>query len=64
MLINASRTLMGLMQLPRLSERALSSDFMINRVEIPLSPSRLVSSRSSWTLIFFVRPFSMTSSPL
>ena len=65
MLISASRTLIGLMQLPAvLSERALSSAFMMKRVEMPDMPSRLLPSRSSWTSTFLVRPFSTTSSPL
>ena len=47
-LISASRTLIGLMQLPStLSDSALSSAFMMKRVEMPFMPSRLVSSRSS-----------------
>src|SRR5206468_948155 len=45
-LMKASRTLMGLMQLPAvLSERALSNAFMMKRVEMPLMPSRLADSR-------------------
>ena len=63
--ISDSRTLIGLMQLPlTLSDSALSSAFMMKRVEIPFMPSRLVSSFSSCTSIFLVRPFSTTSSPL
>ena len=46
-----------------LSDKALSSDFMMKRVEMPCIPSDFASSRSSLISTRFVRPFSMISSP-
>ena len=63
MAISASRTLIGWIDVGFWLS-ALSSAFMMKRVEMPNMPSRLVSSCSSRADSFLVRPFSTTSSPL
>ena len=60
---SASRTLIGLMPSSELSASALSSAFMMKRVEMPNRPSRWASSCSERADSFSVVPFLTTSSP-